>query len=44
MVVVDSDAVHDHAAVMIILETASIALAAVVHPWTLENLAMLAEM
>lgn len=39
MIVVDTDAVHDHATVMIVLDAAGVALAAVVHARKLEHFA-----
>lgn len=38
MVVVDSDAVHKHSTVMVILDAAGVALATVVHPGQLVHL------
>ena len=39
MIVVDTDAVHDHATVMIVLDAAGVALTAVVHARKLEHFA-----
>ena len=39
MVIVDADAVHDHAAVVIVFDAASVALTAVVHARKFENFA-----
>lgn len=42
MVVVDADAVHGERTVVVVAHTATIAHAAVVHPWKLEHLALVA--
>jgi len=43
MIVIDPDAVHGHAAVVVVPHTASVAHTAMVHPWQFEHLALLTE-